>query len=127
MSYTPAQLLRRVKALPEFLPISSRIPWARDHESHRDHWLKWLEDYSAGIGYYGRKNHNRDAAYIWSHLQCAGMLIYLAEAAGVETDIVRRAVQIATTAAGNRAAVSAATRRVLPWPRVCRALFEEQL
>jgi hypothetical protein len=116
-----------VKTLPERLPISDRIAWSQHHDSHKDHWVKWLADYSAGIGYYGRKNHKRDAGFIWSHLQCAGMLIYLAEAAGVETATVRRAVQIATTAAGNCAAVSAATRRVLPWPRVCRALFEEQL
>ena len=89
-SYTPAELLRRVKALPEFLPISNRLAWSRDHESHRDHWLKWLEDYAAGIGYYGRKNHERDAAFIWSHLQSTGMLIYLAEAAGVSLETVKR-------------------------------------
>jgi hypothetical protein len=121
-SYTPVQLLAKVKTLEEFLPISGKMPLSSHHESHRDHWIKWLDEYD-GPGYYGRKNHNRDAAYIYSHLQCASMLVYLGEAAGVETNAVHHAFLIATNTAGNRSAVSGATRRVLPWAMVCKALW----
>lgn len=120
---TPVQLLARVKTLPEFLPISGQIPWSRHHTSHRDHWLKWLEDYSDGVSYYGRKNHDRDAAYIYSHLQCASMLVYLGEAGGVPTNVVHHAFLKATTTPGNRSAVSAVTRRIMPWPMVAKALW----
>jgi hypothetical protein len=121
-SYTPVQLLARVKTLEEFLPISSKIGLSRHHDSHRDHWIKWLREYD-GPGYYNRKNANRDAAYIYSHVQSAGMVVYLGEAAGVSTNVVTHAFIVATTSPGNRSAVTAATRRIMPWAMVCRSLW----
>ncbi len=50
----------------------------------------------------------RDAAYIYNHVQSAGMVVYLAEAAGLDTNVVQRAFRLATNTAGNNAAVTAA-------------------
>ena len=121
-TYTPKQLLARVRTLEEFLPISGKIGLSHHHDSHRDHWIKWLREYD-GPGYYNRKNHQRDAAYIYSHVQSAGMVVYLAEAAGLDTNVVQHAFLLATNTAGNKAAVTAAARRVVPWPLVCQALW----
>ena len=51
------------------------------------------------------------------------MVVYLAEAAGVETNAVRHAYLLATNTVGNKAAVTAAARRVVPWPLVCKGLW----
>lgn len=121
-SYTPTQLLARVRYLEERLPISNAFPLSHHHTSHRDHWIKWLEGYD-GPGYYGRHDHHRDAAYIYNHVQNTGMVVYLAEAALVEEDLVRSAFRAATETSGNKAAVTAAVRRILPWYKVCRRLW----
>jgi hypothetical protein len=51
------------------------------------------------------------------------MVVYLAEAAGLDTNVVQRAFRLATNTAGNKAAVTAAARRVVPWPLVCKSLW----
>lgn len=124
--YTPGQLLARVRTFQEFLPISAKLELSEHHESHRDHWIKWLDEYD-GPGFYNRKDHNRDASYIYSHLQCAPMIVYLGEAAGVATETVQRAAHACVHSHGNRSAVSAATRRIMPWTMVCRAIWPHGL
>jgi hypothetical protein len=122
-SHKPGQLLARVRKFPAVLPISGKMELSSRHDSHRDHWIKWLEECD-GPGYYNRKNPNRDAAFIYSHVQSASMVVYLGEAAGVETARVKAAFHVATTSAfRNRAALTAATRRALPWSLVAKALW----
>ena len=121
-TYTAQQLLARIKTLPEHLPISCQMELSKHHDSHRDHWVKWLREYD-GPGWYGRKNHKRDAEYIWTHLQCAPMLVYLAEAAGVETNAVQHAFIHCAHTRGNRSAIAAAARRILPWGLVAKGLW----
>jgi hypothetical protein len=64
-----------------------------------------------------------DAAYIYGHVQSAGMVVYLAEAAGLDTNVMQHASLLATNTAGNKAAVTAAARRVVPWSLVCKGLW----
>jgi len=66
----------------------NRIPW---YKSQKEHWVGWLKDYD-GPGYYKRKTHaGRDARYIYNHIMCSPMLLYLPEALGVSRVLVKKA------------------------------------
>jgi len=77
---------RKLEAHP--LLAINRDPW---YKSQKEHWLGWLKDYD-GPGFYNRKTHaGRDAKYIYNHIMCSPMLLYLPEALGVETNLVQKA------------------------------------
>jgi len=57
--------------------------WYSDQGEHRDGWLK---DYS-GSSFYGRKNHKRTSEYVYNHINCPEMLMWLAESVGIEKRI----------------------------------------
>jgi hypothetical protein len=66
----------------------NRIPW---YKSQKEHWLGWLKEYD-GPGFYNRKNHaGRDAKYIYNHIMCSPMVLYLPEALGVSQVLVKKA------------------------------------
>ena len=61
------------------------------YKSQKEHWLGWLGDYD-GPGFYQRKTHaGRDAKYIYNHIMCSPMLLYLPEALGVSTVLIKKA------------------------------------
>ena len=66
----------------------NREPW---YKSQKEHWLGWLGDYD-GPGFYQRKTHaGRDAKYIYNHIMCSPMLLYLPEALGVSIELIKKA------------------------------------
>ena len=66
----------------------NRIPW---YKSQKEHWLRWLGDYD-GPGFYNRKTHSgRDAKYIYNHIMCSPMVLYLPEALGVSQALIKKA------------------------------------
>ena len=66
----------------------NRDPW---YKSQKEHWLGWLGEYD-GPGFYERKTHaGRDANYIYNHIMCSPMLLYLPEALGVSTVLIKKA------------------------------------
>lgn len=109
MPRTPQDLLRVVRRLPASVPIADAI---KHRHAHKEHWTGWLAEYD-GPGYYGRANHNRDARYVYNHINAPAMLIWLAEASGVDTALVREAVKATRDLPYARQA--AAVRRVIPW------------
>lgn len=85
--------------------------------------MGWLFHYNSP-GAYGRKvTHGRDAKFVYNHVVCAGLLIYLARASGVSRPLVRQAEHSAASAATEMARAGA-IRRVIPWNRVQQALLE---
>ena len=61
------------------------------YKSQKDHWLRWLGDYD-GPGFYNRKTHSgRDAKYIYNHIMCSPMVLYLPEALGVSQALIKKA------------------------------------
>jgi len=61
------------------------------YKNQKDHWLRWLGDYD-GPGFYERKTHaGRDAKYVYNHIMCSPMLLYLPEALGVSTVLIKKA------------------------------------
>lgn len=77
---------QRLEAHP--LLAINRDPW---YKSQKEHWLGWLGDYD-GPGFYVRKTHaGRDARYIYNHIMCSPMLLYLPEVLGVSIELIRNA------------------------------------
>ena len=61
------------------------------YESQNEHWLGWLKWYD-GPGAYNRKIHKgRDARFIYNHIMCPPMLLYLPEALGVSQKSIKKA------------------------------------
>jgi hypothetical protein len=119
------------KALPEAAPIAARFEAAildrkdrtKDvwYNSQKEHWLGWLDHYD-GPGYYGRKSWDVTAEQVYNRVVNPSMLVWLAEAAGVEKAIVERASAAALAAQSNMSAQSAAVRREVPWNLIAAQL-----
>ncbi len=56
----------------------------------KEHWQERLKAYT-GEGAYTRKNWDRDARFIYNHINCPDMLIWLGDAAGVQKSLVNKA------------------------------------
>ena len=131
---TPALALRHaVLCLPIHTRLADRWPPPEHSASHRSHWSGWLADYD-GPGYYNRRVPKvpRSMAYIYGHIHCAPMLLWLAEAAGVPAGAVREADGVLRALTGQGLSEShpragIAVRKVLPWSLVEAALVRRGL
>ena len=130
-SNTPTWLRRKIKRLPENAPIAARFEAAilarRERKkdvwygSQKEHWLGWLAEYD-GPGYYGRASWDVTAEQVYNRIVNPSMLVWLADAAGVEKTIVERASAAALAAPSNMSAQSAAIRREVPWHLIAEQL-----
>lgn len=126
---SPRVLARRIKPLDPGGPVTASLtkalqagkPGTAWYETQQEHWEGWLREYD-GPGYYGRKNPDRDAEYIYNHIQCAPMLLWLAEAAGVPRKTLLTAKRAVLAAGPSYARQCASLRRVIPWAEVRGAL-----
>ncbi|MDO9384478.1 MAG: tyrosine-type recombinase/integrase [Hyphomicrobiaceae bacterium] len=123
---TPGALRRAIKPLQAAqkktamfegsLQRRARRPGKTWYRDQKEHWLGWLAGYD-GPGAYQRKSWDRSAAYIYSHVRCPAMLLWLAEAAGCPRQTIRLAARRALSLE-NDGARCAAIRAVLPWPAI---------
>jgi hypothetical protein len=89
----------------------------------KEQWLGWLSEYHVP-GYYDRKGVGYDARFAYNHLSNPRMLLWLAEAAGIEGETVT----VAAAAAEEGKTVmqkAAAVRKCIPWTRIANALWPE--
>jgi hypothetical protein len=93
---------------------TARRVWYR---SQKEHWLGWLGEYE-GRGAYGRKNWNRSAQFIYNHIGCPAMLVWLVEASGLPRKQVSSAIAEALRTRSNFAAQCAVLRHTVPWQDV---------
>ncbi len=94
--------------------FKKREVWYR---TQQEHWLGWLRSYD-GPGFYGRRRWDRDAQFVYNHIQCAPMLLWLAEAAGVPSETIVAAGQAVLTAGARLSSQVAALRHLIPWSAV---------
>jgi hypothetical protein len=128
---TAADLLRLIRKLPEEASEANRLAWTlvrRDYgddavpREQKEHWTGWLRGYD-GPGYYGRQNWKRSPAYVYNHLHCAPMLLWLAEHAGVPRPVLRRAARETLRAGPSSPSQAAALRAIIPWSEVEQRLL----
>ena len=125
---TPARTLRAILKLTCETPIADLWPPPLHSPSHRAHWFGWLQEYD-GSGYYNRRvpKSPRSMGFIYAHIHCAPMLLWLAEAADVRTALVheadralRRLVRDGFHDSNPRCGL--AVRAIIPWVVVEAAL-----
>jgi hypothetical protein len=129
---TTQELLKQIRNLPAHMPItaalegslSERNMWNSGkawYRSQKEHWIGWLSQYD-GPGYYGRKGGNRSAEFVYNHVNCPPMVLWLGEAAGVSRKRVLDAKKAALSAKPNFPAQSAAIRSAIPWVEITARL-----
>jgi hypothetical protein len=123
---TPRGLARKIKILQAARPITAsyertleiRGIWKSEgvwYRSQKEHWLGWLSEYD-GPGAYGRKTQRgRSARFVYNHINCPPMLLWLAEATGVRRATVLAAKRSALATGRTRGAHCARIRKVIPW------------
>src|SRR5690349_14724277 len=96
---TPEGLARKIRKLQASTPLTDsyeralagRGVWTGDgvwYTSQKEHWLGWLSEYH-GPGAYGRKtSKGRTGEFVYNHIGCPPMLLYLAEAAGFPKSVL---------------------------------------
>ena len=78
-----AQFISAIRRLPPDEPRSQPGVWYR---TQKEHWLGWLGEYH-GPGAYGRApSEERDARFVYNHIVCPEMLLWLIEASGGEPE-----------------------------------------
>ena len=120
---SPTDLLDHVRRLDPDCPIhrdlEDRLSIGSRHSSvwytnQKEHWIGWLSEYD-GPGAYGRATGQaRTAAFVYNHIQCVPMLAWLAEAAGVSSDLVRQGCDAAATKTRD-ASQCGAFRKIVQW------------
>jgi hypothetical protein len=104
---TPDQLAARIRNLRETAPITTDFDRAltrlgcTSHDwpmgAHKHHWLGWLKGYK-GPGYYNRKNWHRSPEFVYNHINCPPMVLWLAEVSGAPRSKLAEAKKAALSA-----------------------------
>jgi hypothetical protein len=125
MTITRNQLAAEIRNLPETVPITAEFErvltrrgvWNTNsvwYTSQKEHWLGWLKGYN-GPGHYNRKDCHRSAEFVYNHIVCPPMVLFLGEASGVPKAKVAEARRAALSAEPHVPTKSAAIRRIIPW------------
>jgi len=130
---TPKGLARKITKLRATRPITAgyertlviRGVWKSEgvwYKSQKEHWLGWLSEYD-GPGAYDRKTRRgRSAQFVYNHINCPPMLLWLAEAVAVPKARVLAAKRSALATCKTRGGHCAAIRKIIPWQAI-----EEQI
>ena len=88
------------------------------YASQKEHWLTWLAAYETP-GAYNRKGVvTRDARSVYQRLNCAPMLFWLSDAAGLDDEVLKLAFKNVVAAGRRSATQGAALRQVIPWEAI---------
>jgi hypothetical protein len=122
--YTIQQFVAAIKGLPEATPHTDALDPPIRHDSFKDQWIRWLEEYLTP-GYYDRKNFVDNAKWAYQHLNNGWMIVWLNEAAGEAPRIIQAAIA-AMEERDTMQAEAKYARRVLPWDDLAKLLFRQR-
>ena len=126
---TPSALRSKIAKLRIRAPVTesygraliNREIWTDEavwYRNQKEHWLGWLSEYD-GPGAYSRKNwKQRSAEFVYNHIGCPPMLLWLAEAAGVKKREILAAKRLALSGSSSRASHCAIIRKSIPWSKI---------
>lgn len=120
---SPSEMRDLISRLSDTDRYAERWPviWDGSGRTQKEHWLGWLDDYD-GPGYYNRCDWDRDARFVYNHIQCPHMIIWLGEACGLPQAVLERAFHAACDAGPNPASQCAAARRIICWDDIAARL-----
>jgi hypothetical protein len=126
---SPQTLRRRIRNLPARPRLTTELehvlrgnqPRTVWYKSQKQHWLGWLRGYD-GPGAYGRKDWHRSAEFVYNHICCPPMVLWLGDASGVPKATVANAKAAVLRASPNLSAQCAAIRRNIPWTEIEKRL-----
>ncbi|OAN78364.1 hypothetical protein A8B82_10735 [Sulfitobacter sp. EhC04] len=95
------------------------------YRSQKEHWLGWLAEYD-GPGAYGRSHAERDARFVYNHIQCAPMLFWLSEALETPKEILDQTFKAVVAAPNRGAQQCSALRGHLRWDQIADRLAARQ-
>jgi hypothetical protein len=122
-SHTIKELLRAVRRLPAIMPLSDRLSKG-GYDSHKDHWIGWLEEYD-GPGYYGRSDWKVDARTVYQRLNNGRMIVWLNEAAGERPALIKATIKEMNLRGNGRKQTEAKIARAHhPWECIAELLFK---
>jgi hypothetical protein len=117
--YSILEFIRVIKKLPSDEPVEDPKVW---YKTQKEHWLGWLKEYG-GPGAYGRiPGQERDARFAYNHIVNHQMLLWIIDASGVGSDLVK-AARRAAEKKDSMMAKSAAIRKLVPWEVLADALW----
>ena len=112
-------LLSTIRRLPPDAPVKNPKKW---YLTQKEHWIGWLGEYG-GPGAYGRQTGvERDAEYAYNHVVQPELLLYLAKASGVDSQLVA-AANLAFEKRTSLMQAAGAIRAIIPWRTVAAALW----
>jgi hypothetical protein len=124
---TPQQLRAKIRNLPAIAPMTTTFDIALTTRGctshswpmgrHKQHWMRRLRGYK-GPGYYNRKDFHRSAEFVYNHINCLPMVLWLVEASGIPRATVAKAKRVALSAKPTLPTLSAAIRRIIPWEMI---------
>jgi hypothetical protein len=126
---TPRSLARKIRRLRVGAPITASYElalmahgvWSNEgvwYTTQKEHWLGWLSEYDSP-GAYGRKTvSGRSAEFVYNHINCPPMLLWLVEAVGVSRQNVLAVKRSALAARRSRGTHCAVIRKAIPWPMI---------
>ncbi|WP_316195152.1 hypothetical protein [Bradyrhizobium sp. SZCCHNRI3052] len=120
-SYSIRRLRRAVENLKETARQTNR-QFASTDRDFQDSWLGWLDGYR-GPGYYNRSDWDRDARFVYQHLNSGPAIVWLNEAAGVDRELIERALRAIRAGADHPQMLAKIARQILPWEQVAWLLF----
>ena len=116
------QFFLAIYDLPSDKPKDTPGKW---YKTQKEHWLGWLGEYK-GPGAYGRKGgKDQGAEYAYNHIVEYRMLLWLIEAADVESKLVE-AAKSGVDEEKSMHANSAAIRKIVPWEMLASVLWSQK-
>jgi hypothetical protein len=136
---TPKQLMFRIEKLSPTGPVTdllTKVLYSRKmrpkkawYRHQKEHWLAWLSEYD-GSGAYGRTVHEvRTAEFIYNHMMCPPMVLWLGEGVGLPRALVERAAEACLRAGPTLLKQCAAIRSLVSWQMIeerLRARYAEK-
>ncbi len=106
-TWTRTALLDALSQLPDHAPSAEALPGSGVPRKKR--WIEWVSDYNRG-----RVKKNPSARTIYNRVQQPRWIIWLAEASGINTRLIRKATNSVARHVRRQTQAKEA-RRILPW------------
>lgn len=92
------------------------------YENQGEHWQGWVNGYE-GAGAYNRKDNKRTPKFIYNHIMCPPMFIWMAETVGIDNAIILEMVKEASKTEKYQEQCKI-MRHFLPWEMIENYIFK---